>query len=206
MTRQREQREAWDAPAPCAPENFDPADWAERAQDEALIYYQTMKNVEQGLINLYTVGLAHLLEQQLLFIHRRELLVFPDEEHEARLFKFELMKERLKAAGIDVETFVSWPRVEELRLLSNTAKHADGRSCAELKRRRPELFVKPLPGMPETNPELWVEHVAVYQPLMGEQLYVTAEVYEEYATAAKQFLTELADALEEHDRVNRHSF
>jgi hypothetical protein len=162
-----------------------------------------MKNVEQGLINLYTVGLAHLLEQQLLFIHRRGLLTFPDEQHDARLFRFDLMKERLKAADIDVEAFASWLLVEELRLLSNTVKHADGPSCAELKRRRPELFVKPIAGMPERNPELWVEHVSVYQPLIGEELYVTREQYEEYAAAAKRFLTELADALERHDRDNR---
>src|SRR5436309_9857605 len=197
----RVEQEVWDTPAPGDPEDFDPGDHAERAQDAGVVYYETMKGVEQGLINLYTVGLAHLLEQQLLFIHRRELLSFPEEEHDARLFTFEVMKERLKAAGINIETFKSWPPIEELRVLSNTAKHADGRSCAELKRRRPELFVKLFPG--ETDASLWAEHVAVYQPLMGEQLYVTRELYEEYAAAAKQFLVELAEALERHDQAAR---
>jgi hypothetical protein len=196
----RVEQEVWDGPAPGDPEDFDPADHAERAQDAALVYYQTTKGVEQGLINLYTVGLAHLLEQQLLFIHR-ELLSFPEEEHDARLFNFEVMKERLKAADINIETFKSWPRIQELRRLSNTAKHADGNSCAELKRRRPELFVKLFPG--ETDASLWVERVPVYQPLMGERLYVTRELYEEYAAAAKQFLVELAEALERHDRAAR---
>lgn len=197
------EQEVWENPPPGDPENYDPGDHAEQAQDAGIVYYGRTKDVMQGLINLHTIGLAHLLEQQLLFIHRRELLAFPEEEHDARLFKFEVMKERLKAAGIGIETFESWPRVEELRLLSNTAKHADGRSCAELKRRRPELFVRPIAGMPERNPELWVEHVAVYQPLMGEQLYVTPELYEEYAAAARQFLVELAAALERHDRAAR---
>src|SRR5579885_10692 len=198
---ERVEQEVWNGPAPGDPEDFDPADHAERAQHAALVYYQTTKRVEQGLINLYTVGLAHLLEQQLLFIHRRELLSFPEKEHDARLFKFEVMKERLKAAGIDIETFKSWPRIQELRLLSNAAKHADGPSCAELKRRRPELFVKPLAG--GANAGLWVERVPVYQPLMGELLYVTGELYEEYAAAGRQFRVELADALEGHDQAAR---
>ena len=191
----RVEREVWNRPPPGDPEDFDPGDHAERAQDAGVVYYGTMKGVEQGLLNLYTVGLAHLLEQQLLFIHRRELLSFPEEEHDARLFKFEVMKERLKAADIDIETFKSWPRIQELRLLSNTAKHADGKSCADLKRRRPELFTKLFPGETDTG---WVEHVPVYQPLIGEHLYVTRELYEEYAAAAKHFLVELAEALEHH--------
>src|SRR5213593_3628273 len=44
----RVEQEVWDTPAPGDPEDFDPGDHAERAQDAGVVYYETMKGVEQG--------------------------------------------------------------------------------------------------------------------------------------------------------------
>ena len=44
----------------------DLADIADRVQDEAIIYYETLEGVRQGLINSAAVSLHHLFEQQLL--------------------------------------------------------------------------------------------------------------------------------------------
>lgn len=94
--------------------------------------------------------------------------------------------------GVDLRRLPSYPRVAELRLLANCAKHGDGWSCADLRAVRPSLFKPPLHpefhSLPGTLP--------VVAPLGGEDLYLTAQGFKEYADAVKVFLEELAEALE----------
>src|SRR5438046_2353052 len=97
---------------PCYSEDVDPADLFESAQDEALVFLDTMRGIEQGLINMSAAGLYHAFEQQLLVIHRRHLLDL-HEESNPKLWRIEEVKRRLKDAGIDMEPFGSWPRIDE---------------------------------------------------------------------------------------------
>jgi hypothetical protein len=179
-------------------EHTDPAALVDQARDEAITFFQRMESIQQGLINMFAVGLWHTLEQKLLLMHRRELLA-PNEEGNSALWSLDEIKKRLEAAGIDIETFPSWLCVDELRLLSNTVKHAEGYSCAELKVRNPDLFVPPAdPG--DVTPLDWLRDAyikrPVYETILGESLYVSREQYSKYVEAVHAFLINLADWLE----------
>jgi len=151
-----------------------------------------MSGLRQGLQNMSAAALYHLYEQQVMLFHRREVLDL-GEENDAALFKHSVFRERLLRYGIDVKTFASWPLIEELRLVANTVKHAEGDSAADLHSRRPELFIAPQVA---DLPFLGSKAVArVFQPVMGEDLYVSVDDIRRYANAVEQFWSELSDAM-----------
>jgi hypothetical protein len=166
---------------------------AEEAKDEAINYYVTMKNVLQGIINMFAVGLYHIFEQQLFFFHRKELLS-PDEEDNTDLLRTGEATIRLANNGINIENFKSWKKIEELRLVANTAKHADGQSSEELKKLRPDLFWRPnfIDGVESQKLPL----TSVYKPLMGEDFYITQQEFMLYVEAVKDFWYEMIEGLE----------
>lgn len=183
----------WERLGQYATEYTDPSDLAERAFQKGLEFYLTMSDMVQGIRNMFAAGLYHLFEQQLLLFHRQELLGFK-EENDPKLFKVTEAARRLEDDhGVCVGRFRSWPKVEELRLLANTVKHAGGPSCEALKGWRPDLFRHPDVrefGMP------FLPALDVFQPLSGKDIYVTDDDFDQYVVAAKGFWAELADALE----------
>lgn len=161
-------------------------------EDEAINYYVMMKNVLQGIINMFTTGLYHIFEQQLFFFHRKELLS-PDEEDNTNLLKIEEVTVRLANNGIDIKKFKSWKKIDELRLVANTVKHADGRSSEELKKLRPNLFWRPnfVDGFDSQK----LPPTSVYKPLMGEDLYITQQEFMSYVKTVKDFWNEMIESL-----------
>jgi hypothetical protein len=147
----------------------DPSDFAEAAEDAGVSRYMLLDGIRQGIVNLFAASLYHTFEQQVMLFLRREVL-HPTEENNSKLFKMEVFCERLLTQGIDVTTFKSWPIIEELRLVANTVKHAEGKSALELHQIRPDFFRKAgLPGLGE-----WITRwqPRVFQPLVGKDLYV----------------------------------
>lgn len=186
------QEEEYKQMTSCASEDADPADLAEAAFNRGLDFYTTMMDMAQGIRNMFAAGLYHLFEQQLLLLHRRELLDF-EEENDANLFSLNQAGKRLASHGICIEEFHSWPKIRELRALANTIKHADGPACGELKNLRPDLFCRPDArelGLP------YLPGLKVFQPLTGESIYVTDDAFNEYVEAVKEFWFELIEALE----------
>lgn len=165
---------------------------AEEAEDEAINYYVTMKNVLQGMINMFTAGLYHIFEQQIFFFHRKELLS-RDEEDNTNLLKIEDVTVRLASNGIDVKNFKSWQKIDELRLIADTVKHADGRSSEKLKKLHPELFWRPnfIDGCDSQK----LTPTSVYKPLMGEDFYITRQKFMLYVKAVKDFWYEMIEDL-----------
>lgn len=95
---------------------------------------------------------------------------------------------------IDIYGFAAWNKLQELPLVANTVKHADGRSCDELKQCRPDLFLAP--GLEDRPwPPDILARVPVYEPLAGDDLYPSLEEFMKYADATKQFWEELAQAV-----------
>ena len=176
------------------PDFTDLADYAEAAIEAGVDFYTSRISARQGLLNLFSVGLYHRLEQQLLFLLRRELLPAGSEFDTPRMNLQELERQ-LALYGIALTNLAGYSRVSDLRLLANTVKHADGSSARALFARRPELFMRPgvwadvrlgdAPDLP-----------TVYSPLAGEDVYVTPEVLDDSFDAAACFLRALADALE----------
>ena len=98
---------------------------------------------------------------------------------------------------IDLEVLRSWGPIDELRLLANTVKHAEGTSAQQLRQRRPELFEHPLtrqvwPGAPPTN-------MRIRSPLAGDDLYVTVDHFRDYHLIAVRFVRDIADHFERHN-------
>src|SRR6266540_3091309 len=115
----------------------DPSAFYDAAFNEGLEFYMSMRNTRQGLINALAVGLYHLFEQQLCEFCR--LLA---REPEAEL-DGEKAKTKLKDLGIDVKKLSDWSSIDDLRLLANCVKHAEGKSRKKLYQRRPDLFFPP---------------------------------------------------------------
>ncbi|MGO9059100.1 MAG: hypothetical protein ACLQU2_17180 [Candidatus Binataceae bacterium] len=170
-------------------EDTDPADVAEHAFNISLEYYMTVGDVRWALFAMEAAALYHLVEQQLCDLCR---LAFggPDGVPLNPGQSIEL----LKALGIDVTTFIIWPRINELRHLANCVKHAEGNSCEQLRKLRPDLFENPTLNIGDDfKMRGVVRHVR--NPLMGEDIYVTEQELAGHTEVVRQFWMELASAL-----------
>jgi hypothetical protein len=150
------------------------------------------------MLNLFAAALHHAFEQQIMLFHRREVLR-PHEENNASLMTVSLFCARLSEYRIDVKAFKSWPKIDELRHVANVVKHAEGRSAKALHEIRPDMFDSPdakhMEFMTKVSPR-------VYQPLVGEDLYLSLEDIGAYKDAALKFWNELVSAMKstEYDR------
>jgi hypothetical protein len=152
--------------------------------------------IRQGIINMFAAGLHHAFEQQFLFFHKEELVPY-DLQHDKSQLKIAKAKVALADRNIDIASFESWDTLNELRLVANTVKHAEGDSSEKLRRIRPDLFEDPqikkfsLEGWPRTSSP-------IYLPMVGEDLFVTVDDLNQYRDAIVGFWRELADALSEN--------
>lgn len=181
--------------------DFDEAALAEKAHDVGLDYYFMMNGLRQGLINMFSVTLYHLYEQQKMIFHRKEILA-PEEEDDRKLIKHEIFQNKLQEYEINITQFKSWFRIEELRLIANTIKHAAGDSAEKLHAWRPDLFKAP--SMSESLPALPTfptSSMQVYRPLMGEDIYLGLKDIKIYANAVEQFWNELSDKIMKIERI-----
>lgn len=166
---------------------------AEAADDKGLVYYETMTGLRQSVLNLFAVGLFHLIEQELADLCRdgaftvdppKDTKIEPVADWYATHF------------ALDLRSLPSWSTVDELRLVANATKHAEGSAARQLRERRPELLHNPV--LRETNPELTPAEWPIFRPLAGEDLYVTPEILQQYTEASVMFVTEVADRFKEH--------
>jgi len=104
--------------------------------------------------------------------------------------------ELLRKSDIDITSFSSWSKIDELRLVANTVKHADGDSADKLRCCRPDLFTFPDPVSKSILPHQFIILRQVFQPLTGKDLFVTVSDLSSYVDVIKQFWFELAKALE----------
>ena len=170
----------------------DLSEFAEAAEQKGVARYLLLDGIRQGIVNLFAASLYHAFEQQLMLFHRREVLA-PGEEDESRFLTLAEFRKRLQSHGIRVAEFTTWPTVEELQLLANTVKHAEGRSSQKLHAQRPDYFKRP--GLPELG--LWGVRPRVFQPLVGEDLFVAIKDVREYRDALIRFWEELGEKMRE---------
>jgi hypothetical protein len=165
---------------------------AEKAFEAGLDHYVRLRNMRQGIINMFCTGLYHLFEQLLFNFYRLEILGISTEV-EGNLSINRVKQVFLEMKGLNIGSIGDWPLIDELRLIANTVKHADGDSSRSLKERKPDLFVNPaLAGFPT----LRREPGPVIKPMFGEDLYVKLEDFSLYVEAVKRFWLELADLIE----------
>jgi hypothetical protein len=171
--------------------------FAEDAHDHALGWYEMMRSLRQTMLNLLAAGLFHLTEQQLAqlgndacFDSRRPKSAAIDDI--ARWYQSVL--------HLDLKQLSRWPLIDELRLVANTAKHAEGKSCDELRNLRPELFCDPAfakiyQGMGIKD---YFENRLVSAPLAGEDLYVSEEELQKYAEGVEGFFRQIAGHFDQY--------
>lgn len=189
---ERVSQEAWDAfMSGPATGDEDPSEFAEAAQEAGVSHYLLLDGIRQGMVNLFAAAIYHAFEQQVMLFLRKEVL-HPREENDPKLFSISEFRNRLKARGIDIEDLPCWHGVHELRLVANAVKHAEGKSARELHDIRPDLFHHPqatgiaFSGVP----------ARVFQPLVGEDLYVSLEDVRGYCDSVVQFWKQLGEAMQ----------
>lgn len=192
------EQKSWERRCEYATEDSDPAAIAEQARDEAVNFLMMMRDLQQGLVNVFGTGLYHLVEQQLLHFFRCGVLD-PGEELQIiaagkakQVFTLAELADRLRTRGISMCELPSWQIVDDLRLFANSVKHADGPACEKLRQRRPELFT---PTWETESDMAWPVRASVYQPLFGEGLYLAPREFDCFVGAAKKFWGELADEI-----------
>jgi hypothetical protein len=167
---------------------------ADIATEEAVDYLSMMKRMKQAQINLFTLGLYHLFEQQLFEIHRRVGFSFglvgsTDE------IELKEVTDMLRSDGVDIEKFSAWRKVQELSWVANCAKHGEGRSCQNVRKLRPDLLTRP---SWEGNVTAWASpDPVVLNPLGGEHLYLSLQDFKEYVSSLTSFWCEFMAAVTE---------
>jgi hypothetical protein len=171
----------------------DPGDFAEAAEQAGVSHYMLLDGIRQGMVNLFAAALYHAFEQQVMLFLRKQVLDLRDENN-PKLFQLAEFQKRLKALGIDITKFSSWAKVDELRLVANTVKHAEGDSARKLHQMRPDLFEhSKVSGI---SPSLGKGLPRVFQPLVGEDLYVPLTDVQQYRDSLVGFWKELSNGME----------
>lgn len=175
---------------------------AERAEEEGINFYLTVRSLRQGLVNLFAVALYELFLQHLMVLHRRELLGI-HEENDQKLYRVDEAWERLRESEIDVEKFRSRRKIKELRLVANTVKHAEGPAAEDLRKIRSDLFIPPSSTLFKPSDLSVPPKGSLFKPLFGEDFFVKPDDIVSYTNAIEEFWEELAIALEKHARASR---
>ena len=160
----------------------------ELAREIALDRYIHLEQIAQGMTNLLTAGLHHLVEQQTVGFCRRKVL-----KPSSKLPKYPRgVRDALLSHGVDLYALPQWNELDELRLVANTIKHSDGDSAADLQKRSPDLFVHP---KYETIDQVRFPR-PVFGPMAGSDLYVPVARFRLYVSAAQAFWYELWEQLD----------
>jgi hypothetical protein len=167
-----------------SPEDYDPGDFVESAFDEGFEFYELMHDTRQGLVNRLAAALYHLFEQQLCEFYR---LIAWDKK---AVLSGNDAEEKLRTLGVDVAKFPEWASLNELRLLTNCVKHAEGSSCKQLAELRSDLFERPTVGLSFKGPRPFVE-----RPLSGEGVYFLVAEFDKMAERLKRFWDYIADEI-----------
>jgi hypothetical protein len=180
----------------------DMSEAAEAATEEGQLFYEMMIGMRQATINLHTAGLFHLLEQQIAsVIHQVRNSMHPsDLGHEPHTNIHAYAEWYSNHLGLDLKQLSQWSKIDELRLIANSVKHAKGESEAELRTKRPGLFEHPI------RTEMGLSGVSTREqplrlPLAGDGLFVTEAVFAEYAAAVYDFVLGILAHLEANART-----
>jgi hypothetical protein len=170
----------------------DGSDEAEFAFNVGLSFYENISDIYQGNLNLFAAGLFHLIEQQLANLTRDGAIDIegPDTKLQNVINWY---KQHFQ---IDLTQFSSWSLIEELRLVANTTKHAEGSAERQLRDIRPDLFQNPV--IHRVDPNMPIFHMPVHLPLGGDGLYVTGDDFRKYHKATLDLFDWLREFFDSH--------
>jgi len=165
---------------------------AEMAQEKGEMFFNALDMLHKTSLILYTIGLFHLLEQQLAAVCHDA--IFDSPPNDTKLDKTAAwLKTNLE---IDIRTLPSWGAIDELRMLANSAKYGEGSAVRQLRAIRPELFEDPrLRDLMPEHPDIYTS-VKVRTPLAGQGIYVSEHHFIAYGNSAFDFAIEIAHYFE----------
>jgi hypothetical protein len=183
-----------------ADESFDGdlSGFAEDAHDHALSWYEMMRSLRQTMFNLLAAGLFHLIEQQLAVLgHDAGFRNGPPKDTRLE----EVVKWYQSNLRLNLRLLPGWPLIEELRLVANTAKHAEGKSSGDLRNIRPDLFCDP--ALVNVYKGIGIDDYFVNRPisapLAGEDLFVSEDLLKQYAEGGETFFRDIAAHFDAHE-------
>lgn len=160
----------------------DMGDIADDAQQQGIEFYQTMTAMHHTVLNLFTTGVFHLFEQQVgtwLEHLNGKRPKFPIDE----LAKSAFIDKDGRTVAFD--SAPGWGKLDELRLVANTVKHAEGDSANKLRAVNAAHFT--LPSVRGTGLEKHFGDRMLGEPLTGEGIYVVKADYDEFVTTVIGF-------------------
>jgi len=178
---------------PCGEDySGDGSEEAETAHDRGLSFYEDISKMHQATLNLFAAGLFHVAEQHLGDLTRDGAI-----ELEVSDTKLEVVVNWYKDnCQLDLTQFPSWAVIEELRLVANTTKHAEGSAAKQLRAKNPQLFV--YPSLRKDDPDTPIFHTPLSLPLGGDGLYVTEDYFHNYHKAVLDLFEWLKQYFENH--------
>lgn len=131
------------SPCYCEEDFIDPATIAEDASQIGVDYYQNYSLMRYNTLAMWISMLYQFWEQQVRkFLYDEMRNYFEIEFNEFCINGIRDIKEMFKCHKMNIDELYCWEGVDELRLLCNTLKHGDGKSAEQLRKRRPDFFVK----------------------------------------------------------------
>ncbi len=119
----------------------DPAEVAERAEEIGIDYYEDITLMKYNSLGMWIIMMYQFWEQQVRkFLYEEMIHCFSLEMKDFCTRGINDFKNKFEFHNIKIDELDSWDEITELRLLSNTLKHGDGRSAQKLKKRHPKYF------------------------------------------------------------------
>lgn len=169
----------------------DGSDEAEAAHDIGLSFYEDISKMYQATLNLFSAGLFHVTEQQLADLTRDGAIEKKASDTQLK----EVIDWYKKGFQLDLEQFPGWSVIDELRLVANTTKHAEGSAAKQLREKHPDLFV--YPALRKDDPGTLVLS-PLSLPLGGDGLYVTGNEFRSYHKTVLDLFDWIQKHFEEH--------
>jgi hypothetical protein len=170
----------------------DGSEEAQEANDIGLSFYENISSMYQGTLNLFSAGLFHVVEQQLADLTRDGAIRKPVSNTSMKT----VVEWYLKNCQLDLTQFSSWSVIEELRLVANTTKHAEGPPAKQLREKHPELFLYPSLRKKYADKTIYASPLSL--PLGGDGLYVTSDDFRTYHKAVLECFEWLRQYFEDH--------
>lgn len=178
------------------PECHDESDFADIALQVGIEQYQGMALMKYNTRLMWISTLYQFWEQQVRkFIYEEVNITHQYQDKKGAKLPFgkfcsrgiDEIKDEFSDFGQDVENFLCWGKICELRLLANVIKHGEGWSCTELKQIRPDFFI---------SKHTDINLMDLYNNTLNDiVLNIDDNEFEKYCDAIIQFWDELPERM-----------
>jgi len=151
---------------------------------EASDFHEMLSAMKWATMGLFSTGLYHLTEQYLV-------------ELPLAILRFHQGNDLQWKRSVQPNAAIAWFKeelgldVNELRLVANVMKHAEGDSAQQLRQVNPSHFVYPALRAQGGRPS----PMRLTTPIFGQGIYITADTFSKFHRASMSFWMDFADRL-----------